>query len=62
MHLDQIVKVYCTDTEKLNKARIVRIHNKGIDVELNDIILKFLKSKPNIYVCNYSGLEFVIKT
>ena len=62
MYLNQIVSVYCTDTEKRNKARVVRMHSKGIDVELNDIILKFNKAKPNLYVCNYSGLEFVIKT
>ena len=61
MFLDQIVKIYCTDTEKSNNAKIVRIHPKGIDVELNNVILKFNKTKPNIYVCNYSGLEFIIK-
>ena len=62
MYLDQIVNVHCTDTDKENKGRVVRMHPKGIDVELNDIILKFNKLKPNLYVCNYSGLEFVIKT
>ena len=62
MYLNQKVSVYCTDTEKTNTARIVRMHNRGIDVELNDIILKFNKTKPNLYVCNYSGMEFVIKT
>ena len=62
MYLNQKVSVYCTDTEKINNARIVRMHNRGIDVELNDIILKFNKTKPNLYVCNYSGMEFVIKT
>ena len=62
MYLNQKVSVYCTDTEKINTARIVRMHNRGIDVELNDIILKFNKTKPNLYVCNYSGMEFVIKT
>ena len=61
MYLNQIVSVSCTDTEKTNKARIVRMYPKGIDVELNDIILRFSKIKPNLYVCNHSGLEFVIK-
>ena len=61
MYLNQIVSVYCTDTEKSNKGKVVRMHPKGIDVELNDVILKFVKTKPNIYVCNYSKLEFVIK-
>ena len=62
MHLDQVVNVHCTDTNKENKGRVVRMHPKGIDVELNDIILKFNKSKPHLYVCKYPGLEFVIKT
>ena len=62
MHLDQIVNIHCTDTDKYNKGRVVRMHPNGIDVELNDIILKFNKFKSNLYVCNYSGLEFVIKT
>ena len=62
MYIDQVVSVFCTDTDKTNKARIVRMHPKGIDVELNNIILKFNKAKPNLYICNYSGLEFVIKT
>ena len=53
MHLDQVVNVHCTDTDKENKGRVVRMHSKGIDVELNDIILKFNKLKPNLYVCNY---------
>ena len=61
MHLDQVVNIHCTDTDKENKGRVVRMHPKGIDVELNDIILKFNKLKPNLYICNYSGLEFVIK-
>ncbi len=62
MYIDQVVSVFCTDTDKTNKARIVRMHPKGIDVELNNIILKFNKAKPNLYICNYTGLEFVIKT
>ena len=62
MYLDQVVNVHCTDTDIKNKGRVVRMHTKGIDVELNDIILKFNKLKPNLYVCNYSELEFVIKT
>ena len=43
MYLNQIVSVFCTDTEKTNKARVVRMHPKGIDVELNDIILRLVR-------------------
>ena len=32
MHLDQVVNVHCTDTDKENKGRVVRMHPKGIDV------------------------------
>ena len=32
MHLDQVVNVHCTDTDKQNKGRVVRMHPKGIDV------------------------------
>ena len=39
MYLEQIVNIHCTDTDKNNKGRIVRMHPNGIDVELNDIIL-----------------------
>ena len=53
MHLDQVVNVHCTDTDKENKGRVVRMHPKGIDVELNDIILKFNKLKAKLYVFNY---------
>ena len=45
MHLDQIVNIHCTDTYKINKGRVVRMHSNGIDVELNDVILKFNKLK-----------------
>ena len=62
MYLDQIVNIHCTDTDQNKKGRVIRMHSKGIDVELNEIILKFKKLKPTLYVCNYSGLEFVIKT
>ena len=44
MHLDQVVNVHCTDTDKESKGRVVRMHPKGIDIELNYIILKFKKN------------------
>ena len=42
MYLDQVVNVHCTDTDKENKCRVVRMHPNGIDVELNYIILSQL--------------------
>ena len=61
MYINEIISIFCTDTEKTKKGRIVRMHPQGIDIELENIILKFKKTKPNLYICNYSGLEFVIK-
>ena len=58
MHLDQVVNVHCTDTDKENKGRVVRMHPKGIDVELNDLILKFNKLKPNLFPMDFAKLFF----
>ena len=46
MHLDQVVNVHCTDTDKENKGRVVRMHPKGIDVELNNICLLYTSPSP----------------
>ena len=31
MHLDQIVNIQCTDTDKINKGRIVRMHSDDME-------------------------------
>ena len=62
MHLDQKVKVECTDHDTQNEGKIIRIFPNGIDVEVSGTITKLKKTKPNFYVGSMAGLEFVVKT
>ena len=62
MHLDQRVKVNCTDHDTHNDGKIIRIYGNGIDVEVSGTIMKLKKTKPNFYVGSMAGLEFVVKT
>ena len=62
MHLDQKVTVTCTDNDTTSNGRIVRIFPDGIDVEVSGAIIKFKKTKPNLYVGSMAGLEFIVKT
>jgi hypothetical protein len=38
------------------------MNNLGIDVEISGAIIKFKKTKSNLYVGSMAGLEFTIKT
>ena len=40
MHLDQKVKVDCTDHDTQNDGKIIRIYLNGIDVEVSGTIIK----------------------
>ena len=62
MHLDQKVKVVCTDRDTESEGKIVRMYGKGIDVEVSGTIIKLKKTKPNFYVGSMAGLEFLVKT
>tara|TARA_B100000989_G_C19252088_1_gene348536 strand:+ start:325 stop:513 length:189 start_codon:yes stop_codon:yes gene_type:complete len=62
VHLDQKVTVTCTDNDIISNGRIIRIFPNGIDIELSGTIIKFKKTKPNLYVGSMAGLEFVVKT
>ena len=62
MHLDQKVKVNCTDRDTQNDGKIIRIYPNGIDVEDSGTIIKLKKTKPNYYVGSNAGLEFFVKT
>ena len=62
MHLDQKVTVTCTDNDAKTNGKIIRIFPNGIDVEVSDTIIKFKKTKPNLYVGFMAGLEFIVKT
>ena len=62
MHLDQKVKVICTDRDTESEGKIVRMYGNGIDVEVSGTIIKLKKTKPNFYVGSMAGLEFLVKT
>tara|TARA_B100000767_G_scaffold142489_1_gene134606 strand:+ start:1265 stop:1453 length:189 start_codon:yes stop_codon:yes gene_type:complete len=62
MHLDQKVKVVCTDRDTESEGKIVRMYGNGIDVEVSGTIIKLKKTKPNFYVGSMAGLEFLVKT
>ena len=62
MHLDQKVTVTCTDNDSRINGKIIRIFPNGIDVEVSGTIIKFKKTKPNLYVGSMAGLEFIVKT
>ena len=56
MHLDQKVTVTCTDNDIRSNGKIIRIFPNGIDVEVSGTIIKFKKTKPNLYVGSMAGL------
>ncbi|MDC1194334.1 hypothetical protein N8081_00105 [Pseudomonadota bacterium] len=62
MHLDQKVKVVCTDRDTESEGKIIRMYGNGIDVEVSGTIIKLKKTKPNFYVGSMAGLEFLVKT
>ena len=62
MHLDQKVTVICTDNDTISNGKIIRIFPNGIDVEVSGTIIKFKKTKPNLYVGSMARLEFIVKT
>ena len=62
MHLDQKVKVICTDRDTKNEGKIIRMYGDGIDVEVSGAIVKLKKTKPNQYVGYMAGLEFLVRT
>ena len=62
MHLDQKVKVICTDNDTKSNGKIIRIFRNGIDIEVSGTIIKLKKTKPNLYVGTMAGLEFIVKT
>lgn len=60
--LDQKVTVECTDTGVTASGKIIRIRPDGFDVALGDLIIRLYRHKPQIYVGNQSGMEFVVRT
>lgn len=62
MKLDDIVTVYCTDTDISAEASIVNITKDSIRVMLNGMTIWLERTKPGVYVGNAHGMEFLVKT
>lgn len=62
MRLDDLVTVYCTDTETSTEARVIRIRGEWIDVLVEGATISLRHSKPGLYVGTRSGMEFLVKT
>ena len=61
MSFDDQIKVYCTDNDKWVPAKLIT-HTDGWITALlqpGDVKITLKKTKPNIYVGNMSGYEFV---
>ncbi|UUX49341.1 hypothetical protein NUH88_18315 [Nisaea acidiphila] len=62
MRLDDIVSVTCTDTDKTEQGKVVRLGRDRADIMVGPAVISFHMKKPGIYVGNLHGLEFVMKT
>jgi hypothetical protein len=62
MKLDDVVEVYCTDSESSADGTIVGINKDAIRVLLNGVPLWFSRTKTGVFVGNAHGMEFVVKT
>ena len=58
MRLEQEIWVHCTDTDKRVKGKVVRLFKGGLDVAIEDSIIKMHLKRNNIYVGSLHGLEF----
>ena len=56
MYLYQKVTIFCTDRDTKSEGKIIRMNNLGIDVEISGAIIKFKKTKQNLYVGSIAGL------
>ncbi|MDA9302530.1 hypothetical protein N8072_01475 [bacterium] len=58
---EDTVEVICTDNDVNVEGTILNWHGDTLTVNVNGIILKFKKYKPNLYVARMSGMEFTIR-
>jgi len=61
MHLDQVVSVTCTDTDKSLQGTVVRMRGDWADVTVGDLLISLRRSKPGLWVGSKAGMEFVIR-
>ena len=58
MNIGQEVSVVCTDNDKKVNGKVIRLFRGGLDVAIENTIIKLNLRKNNIYVGNFHGLEF----
>ena len=58
MVIDQEILLHCTDNDKKINGKVIRLYRGGLDVAIENTILKMNPRKNNIYVGNLHGLEF----
>ena len=58
MRIDQEILIHCTDTEKIVKGKVIRLFKGGLDVAVENAIIKMKLNKNNLYIGNFHGLEF----
>ena len=60
MNIGQEVSVVCTDNEKKVSGKVIRLYKGGLDVAIDNTIIKMHLKKNNIYVGSLHGLEFTL--
>ena len=58
MVIDQEIQINCTDNDKKVNCKVIRLFRGGLDVAIENTIIKMNLRKNNIYVGNLHGLEF----
>ena len=58
MVIDQEILINCTDIDKKVYGKVIRLFKGGLDVAIENTIIKMNLRKNNIYVGNLHGLEF----
>ena len=60
MNIGQEVSVVCTDNDKKVNGKIIRLYRGGLDVAIDNTIIKMQLKKNNVYVGSLHGLEFTL--
>ena len=55
MRIDQEIIIHCTDTEKDVKGKVIRLYRGGLDVAVQNAIIKLKLKNNNLYVGNFHG-------
>ena len=58
MVIDQEILINCTDNDKKVYGKVIRLFRGGLDVAIENTIIKMNLRKNNVYVGNLHGLEF----